>query len=66
MKIFIITENPFPFGMAATNRILSYCKGFIENKAKEPVSYRHYKIWSMPISHNRVDNTFTLKLFSQY
>jgi len=34
MEIFIITAEPFPKGMACTNRILSYCKGFIENKAK--------------------------------
>ena len=28
MKIIIITTEPFPNGMAATNRILSYAKGF--------------------------------------
>lgn len=27
-KIYIITDAPFPAGMASTNRILSYCKGF--------------------------------------
>jgi glycosyltransferase involved in cell wall biosynthesis len=30
-KIVIITSNPFPFGFAGTNRILTYCKGFIYN-----------------------------------
>lgn len=30
-KIIIITTEPFPIGLAATNRILCYCKGFIEN-----------------------------------
>jgi len=37
MNIFIIKPGPFPFGMASTNRILSYCKGFIENKVKVKV-----------------------------
>jgi len=31
MSITIITNEPFPYGRAATNRILSYGKGFIEN-----------------------------------
>ncbi len=30
-KILIFTTNPFPYGMAATNRIISYAKGFIKN-----------------------------------
>lgn len=30
-NIIILTSNPFPVGLAATNRILSYCKGFIAN-----------------------------------
>jgi glycosyltransferase involved in cell wall biosynthesis len=29
--ILILTSNPFPIGLAATNRILSYCKGFAAN-----------------------------------
>lgn len=33
MNIYIVTNNPFPFGKAATNRILSYTKGFIANNA---------------------------------
>lgn len=37
MNILIVTSGPFPFGMAGTNRILSYCKGFIENKVKVKV-----------------------------
>ncbi|MCX6252927.1 MAG: glycosyltransferase [Bacteroidia bacterium] len=28
-KIVIITTQPFPIGLAGTNRILSYCKGFL-------------------------------------
>jgi len=28
-KIIILTTNPFPNGLAGTNRILAYCKGFI-------------------------------------
>jgi glycosyltransferase involved in cell wall biosynthesis len=28
-KIIILTTNPFPNGLAGTNRILSYCKGFL-------------------------------------
>jgi glycosyltransferase involved in cell wall biosynthesis len=30
-QIVFLTKEPFPYGMAATNRIISYCKGFIEN-----------------------------------
>lgn len=37
MNIFIIESDPFPLGMARTNRILSFCKGFIENRAKVKV-----------------------------
>ena len=29
MKIYILTGNPFPVGMAATNRIICYAKGLI-------------------------------------
>lgn len=36
-KIFIITAEPFPVGMACTNRILSYCRGFVENNARVKV-----------------------------
>lgn len=31
MKIYILTTNPFPIGMAATNRIVCYAKGLIDN-----------------------------------
>ena len=31
MKIIIVTDSPFPKGSAATNRILSYGKGFLKN-----------------------------------
>lgn len=31
-KIYIFTSEPFPMGMAATNRIISYAKGFIFNE----------------------------------
>lgn len=37
MNILIYTTEPFPSGAAATNRILSYCHGFIENKASVTV-----------------------------
>lgn len=30
-KIVILTNLPFPVGLAGTNRILSYCKGFLYN-----------------------------------
>ena len=30
-------SDPFPLGMARTNRVLSFCKGFIENRAKVKV-----------------------------
>lgn len=30
-KIVILTSSPFPIGLAGTNRILSYCKGFLYN-----------------------------------
>lgn len=32
MKVIIVTKEPFPYGMAASNRILCYAKGLIENK----------------------------------
>ena len=31
-KVIIYTSEPFPQGMAATNRIISYAKGFLHNK----------------------------------
>lgn len=31
MKVYILTTNPFPIGLAATNRILCYAKGIISN-----------------------------------
>jgi glycosyltransferase involved in cell wall biosynthesis len=34
MNIAIVTDTPFPIGFAATNRILSYCKGFESNGKK--------------------------------
>ena len=37
MNIFILTTGPFPIGMACTNRIISYAKGFVENNAKVKV-----------------------------
>jgi glycosyltransferase involved in cell wall biosynthesis len=30
-KILILTTQPFPHGLAGTNRIISYCKGFLYN-----------------------------------
>lgn len=30
-KIIIITTGPFPVGLAGTNRIICYCRGFIHN-----------------------------------
>jgi glycosyltransferase involved in cell wall biosynthesis len=33
MNIFIITNEPFPIGMAATNRLLSLARGYVENNA---------------------------------
>ena len=36
-KIFIFTAEPFPFGLAATNRIISYAKGFQKNGKKVEV-----------------------------
>ncbi len=37
MNIIIVTGSPFPEGMAPTNRIISYGKGFIANNAKVKV-----------------------------
>lgn len=31
MKVFILTKEPFPIGMAATNRIINYARGLIAN-----------------------------------
>jgi glycosyltransferase involved in cell wall biosynthesis len=36
-NVYIVTDEPFPIGMAATNRIISISKGFIENHAKVKV-----------------------------
>lgn len=36
-KILIITNQPFPAGFAGTNRILSYCKGFLYHGYKPEV-----------------------------
>ncbi len=33
-QVLIFTHEPFPYGMAATNRIISYGKGFISNGKK--------------------------------
>jgi glycosyltransferase involved in cell wall biosynthesis len=30
MNIVLLTTGPFPYGTAYTNRIISYCKGFVE------------------------------------
>jgi len=37
MNIYIITDEPFPYGRAATNRIICYCKGFVVNNASTKV-----------------------------
>ena len=34
MNIYIVHEEAFPVGMAATNRILALSKGFVENQAR--------------------------------
>ena len=31
MKVYILTKQPFPFGMAATNRIIKYAQGLCAN-----------------------------------
>jgi len=31
MQVVVLTEAPFPFGLGATNRILSYARGFVES-----------------------------------
>ncbi len=36
-KIIIFTDESFPYGMAATNRIISYGKGFVGNGKKTEV-----------------------------
>jgi len=52
-KIIIFTEESFPYGMAATNRIISYGKGFVENnketevicltRTEQPDNIKNYK-----------------------
>src|SRR4030066_288074 len=34
MNIYLVHEEAFPVGMAATNRILALSKGFVENQAR--------------------------------
>ena len=47
MNIFIVTKEPFPTGLAATNRIRAYAKGFIEHGSRVtilclgPTEYHH-------------------------
>jgi len=44
-KKFIFTAEPFPIGMAATNRIISYAKGFLyHNIEVEVVCFRKTEI----------------------
>ena len=50
-KIYIITDAPFPVGMASTNRILSYCKGFDQiGKPVEVLCFRRTE------NHSEVSN----------
>ncbi len=37
MNILFAIGEPFPQGMASTNRILTYCRGFVEAGAKVKV-----------------------------
>ena len=54
MKLYIITSNPFPNGMAATNRIASYAKGATEKGMEcEVISYHRTE------SPNKVNNLYT-------
>ena len=46
-KVIIITTNPFPIGLAGTNRILSYSKGFIFH------GYFPKVICSRPTEHHK-------------
>ncbi len=57
-KILIFTTTPFPYGMAATNRIISYAKGFIENGKQVEVICMN--------STENADNIFNLKAEGYY
>lgn len=47
MKIVIYTTEPFPIGYAATNRILSYCYGFLNNDVSVLVITTSSKVKSL-------------------
>ena len=50
-KIVILTNNPFPVGLAATNRILTYCKGFIHHGYfPEVISIKPTEPYNNPIN----------------
>ncbi len=37
MKVLILTHNPFPYGMAGTNRIMCYARGLLESNIEVSV-----------------------------
>jgi glycosyltransferase involved in cell wall biosynthesis len=53
-KIIIFTSEPFPYGLAATNRIISYGKGFIKNgKSIEVICFRRTENREKILNHKR-------------
>ncbi len=58
-KIFIFTTEPFPIGMAATNRIISYAKGFIfHGKSTEVICVRRSEVHGKKGYNSEVDGLY--------
>ncbi len=49
MNILVISERPFPYGMASTNRLISYSKGLVEaNNYVKICCIKPTEIWNVP------------------
>ena len=43
MRIVILTEGPFPYGMAATTRMVTYARGMTDAGADVSVLYQAHR-----------------------
>jgi hypothetical protein len=60
MKIILLFDDPFPIGMAATNRVISISKGFLENGAEVMVyCLNPYELESKPIINKEVSGIYS-------
>lgn len=50
MKVYIMVRDGFPYGMAATNRVICYAKGLIANGIPcEVIVVRRTEVYGKPI-----------------